>query len=633
LKKAIRAAAVAAAVLLVSVPTAAAQNVGPDHVASDNVELVGRVKTVGDGVGAKIVGDILYVTSSAGLNLFDIKEPDNPQLLGVFNADVHWENEEVPTNGKILGISAEIGCRDVTAMSANCINLYDVSDPANIRFIKSVADAGEHTSACIFDCAYFLGDGGTVTDARDPENAEVIGQWDDDLEGVIEGGCHHVREVAPGIVLGSCRPVVLLSFRPEDGATPVKPKVLATGDSGRNTLIHSSRWPREGRDRWMLVGEETNAHPECDDTAAAFMTFDATRVLDPFGGWNVGSAFTKTDEIRPENGSYADGKTPYNGLGCSVHWFMEHPKFRNGGIVAVAEYEAGTRFYQVAADGKLTEQGYFLPLHGSTSAPHWHPKGEYLYAIDYTRGIDILRWTGEDYVPGGADDPGAKPGTNAPRQTGDGAPCASAAGFRDTRASGAGSGVQFTITRREERPFSIDVFQQSAGRTIVGERLVARFSNLSDSFTWDGADRKGRRLADGRYFARLTMQTSAGRKDVRRLTLERKGGRFRTAPDFHQRIDCGELSGFKLSSSVFGGRSGKALGISYSLARGAESVKLEALVGKRVVKRFKASPTAGRTHRFTLPARLVARGSQVRVRATVKVNKSRSVSSVFAKRL
>jgi hypothetical protein len=622
-----------AVALLVAVPTTSAQNVGPDHVASDNVELVGRIKTVGDGVGAKIVGDLMYVTSSAGLSIFDIKEPDNPQLLGLFNADIHWENEEVPTNGKILGISASIGCKDVTTMSDNCLNLYDVTNPESIQFIKSVPGAGEHTSACMFDCSYFLGDGGTVTDARDPANAKIIGQWDDDLEGVIQGGCHHVREVAPGIVLGSCRPVVVLSFRPEDGATPIRPKVIATGDSGRNTLIHSSRWPRDGRDKFVLVGEETNAQPQCDESVAAFMTMDATQVLNPMGDWNFGTKLLKVDEVRPENGSYADGKTPYNGLGCSVHWFQEHPKFNNGGLVALAEYEAGTRFIQVTPEGKMIEQGYFLPAQGSTSAPHWHPKGEYVYAIDYTRGIDILRWTGEDYA--GPPDPNAKPGTNAPRSDtgGAGAPCASAAGFRATTAKQAGSGVRFTVERREDRPFRLDVFQQSAGRTIIGERLVARFNNLKGTYTWDGTDRKGRRLADGRYFARLTMRTASGESDVRRLTLERKGGRFKPAPDFYQRIDCGELAKFKLSSSVFGGTAGKALGIAYRLTRGADAMKLEALVGKSVVKRFTPRRDGGKTYRLTLPAGKVRRGKQVLIRATVTVNGAKTVRTLAAKRL
>ena len=100
------------------------------------------------------------------------------------------------------------------------------------------------------------------------------------------------------------------------------------------------------------------------------------------------------------NGFYADGKPVAGALGCSVHWFQEHPSFRNGGLVAISEYEDGVRFLQIGKDGSITEQGYFLSLGSSSSSPKWAGKGDVLYSIDYLRGIDILRCTGEHYVPG-----------------------------------------------------------------------------------------------------------------------------------------------------------------------------------------------------------------------------------------
>jgi hypothetical protein len=39
-------------------------------------------------------------------------------------------------------------------------------------------------------------------------------------------------------------------------------------------------------------------------------------------------------------------------------------------------------------------------LGSSSSSPKWAGKDDVLYSIDYVRGIDILRWTGEHYVPG-----------------------------------------------------------------------------------------------------------------------------------------------------------------------------------------------------------------------------------------
>jgi hypothetical protein len=96
---------------------------------------------------------------------------------------------------------------------------------------------------------------------------------------------------------------------------------------------------------------------------------------------------------------YADGKPVAGALGCSVHWFQEHPTFRNGGLVAISEYEDGVRFLQIKPDGAIVEQGYFLSLGSSSSSPKWAGKDDVVYSIDYQRGIDIIRWNGRHYVP------------------------------------------------------------------------------------------------------------------------------------------------------------------------------------------------------------------------------------------
>jgi hypothetical protein len=111
-------------------------------------------------------------------------------------------------------------------------------------------------------------------------------------------------------------------------------------------------------------------------------------------GWRSSHSVTLLDTYRVKNGTYADGSPAVNALGCSAHWFQEHETFRNGGLVAVGYYEHGTRFLDVAPTGKIKEAGYFMPYGGSTSAAYWVTKN-LVYAVDYTRGIDILRWKGK----------------------------------------------------------------------------------------------------------------------------------------------------------------------------------------------------------------------------------------------
>src|SRR5205823_5570601 len=110
--------------------------------------------------------------------------------------------------------------------------------------------------------------------------------------------------------------------------------------------------------------------------------------------------------------------------------------------------------------------------------------------------------------------------------------------------------LRIAFSPRSAAPVSVAVFQASHGRTIYGQRLVARFSRVRRSFTWDGrANVRGHRVTDGTFFVRVTA-----RGDVRRITLRRLHGHFRPRPSFYRRASCGLVSSFKLERPVFGGR-------------------------------------------------------------------------------
>jgi hypothetical protein len=645
-------------------PAASAQQVpGPDFVASDNVEYLGRLPISGDGTGARIIGKYMYVTSSKSLDIYDIqKDPAHPELVGSETQNVQFENEEVPTNGKLLGISSDLvqsrpECVAANATAppssrsaGNCLSLYDVRDPNNVKELPAVAGAGDHTSTCILDCQYFYGSRGTVTDARgalDGQPAKVIGNWYDGLGKnfkdetgkavTFTNTCHHVREIQPGILLGSCQPIVLMSVRPEDGGDILHPKLLAYGQNLDNRFIHSSRWPNGGTDKFVLVGGEHNFEPQCTDTGniGAFMVWDGSKVINGSGGFNKGTQMKMLSEVRPKNGTYSDGHSPYNALGCSVHWFEEHATFHNGGLVALAEYENGTRFEQITPEGKIVEQGYFLPIAGSTSAPHWNPYDpNVVYLIDYERGVDIVRWKGKTYAPDVVPDNGV-PGTtesgrNRPTEgAASRGECASAAGFESAKVTGAGRTLRFRANLRQKRSFSVELFQQSTGSKVLDNRLRGRFTNRRRSFTW----KAGRSLSDGYYFARFRMKLPNGLVDNRRITLRRVHGRFVAAKDFYQRTDCGAFKSFKLSSSVFGGSARRSLGVAYQLARGARSVSIQVRVGKRVVKTFKGGGTKNRTYRFKVAAGIAKKGQTVAVRATPDLGSPVAAETLYAKRL
>jgi hypothetical protein len=87
-----------------------------------------------------------------------------------------------------------------------------------------------------------------------------------------------------------------------------------------------------------------------------------------------------------------------NGASCSAHWFTVL-----GDMVAIAFYGNGTRILDVSDPTDIKQTGYFrvpaAAANGSTpavvgtnaSASYWH--NGYIYVADYSRGIDVLRYT------------------------------------------------------------------------------------------------------------------------------------------------------------------------------------------------------------------------------------------------
>ena len=177
--------------------------------------------------------------------------------------------------------------------------------------------------------------------------------------------------------------------------------------------------------------------------------------------------------------------------------------------------------------------------------------------------------------------------------------CAATSGLRSASVRPRGTrGATLAFRRRVARPVDVDVFQNSVGRRVIGERLVARFASRSRSVSWDGrANRRGRRVRDGYLFVRYRMRLGGGRLSVRRVVLRRDGGRLTVRPTHHRPDDCGIVRTAKLERPVFGGRTNRALGVAVRLNRAAR-VRVTVLRGTRVVRRYPAqSLAAARTLR------------------------------------
>jgi hypothetical protein len=339
---------------------------------SENVEYVTHVPfEVGTATGASVVGKFLYVTSWKSFSIYDVSDPLSPTLVGrPVPFGFKFENEDVATNGDIMLFSEQL--------PQNVLHVWDVEDKSNPVEIATLAGGGGHTQSCVFDCKYAYSSTGVIVDLRDPTKPEIVGNWG---EGMPSTGAHDVNEVAPGLVLTSSNPIMLLDARKD----PTKPELLAVGQDDRVTGgIHSNGWPNNATDKMFLMSSESNATARCSGSNGAFMTWSAKN-------YKKTGTFTLLDIYQLENGTYQDGAPAVNGLGCSAHWFQAHPKYRNGGLVALGSYEHGTRFVNVSPAGKVGLKGWFVPAAGSTSAAYWL-NDEIVYAVDYTRGIDVLRY-------------------------------------------------------------------------------------------------------------------------------------------------------------------------------------------------------------------------------------------------
>lgn len=345
----------------------------PPGFASANVEWLANVPLHADSAGARLLLPYLYVTSSHELTIYDVSKPELPTPVSTLPIpqQAYFAEEDVDTNGRVLLIG-----------TVGRLIVVDVRNP-RAPAITGILDGGdEHTVSCVLDCTWAYGSRGGIYDLRDPVAPRKAGDWS---EGRGVTSWHDVTEVAPGRVLTSSRPMLLLDTR----RNPARPKVLATGVTADKRFVHANLWPNGGTDRMLLVGGETLGEACSSKNAGAFTTWDASR-------WQRTGKFTLLHEYRAPDGLPTAGGFPAQTY-CS-HWFTPRPGYRNGGVVAAGWYEHGTRFLQVAANGQISEKGWFIPAGTTASAAYWVTK-DLLYLIDYNRGLDIVKFHDDGTAP------------------------------------------------------------------------------------------------------------------------------------------------------------------------------------------------------------------------------------------
>lgn len=342
-----------------------------------------HVKTVpvdaGTAWGGRIVGDYFYLGSYKHFSIYDVSDPVDPQLVSITPLVGQGTSmEDIDTNGKILVLTAQ---RPVGSE----LQVWDIRDKSAPAKIATLSGAGDHTMTCVLGCRWAYGSSPkkSIVDLRDPKDPKLVGTW----ETLGVDYVHDVTEVAPGWVVASTDPMLYI-----DARNPAKPKSVAyapmyehLGLPTQQKIVGSNRWPREARDKFLLVGYETPAGGQCDADSATLQVLDATK-------WRSKGRLPIKGAYHVHNGTYTNGDPPANAVGCTALWFQQHPDFHNGGMVAAAWAEHGMRLVEVQSGGRPRELGYYVPYGGVVAAAYWL-NDNIVYSVDLTRGFDILRVT------------------------------------------------------------------------------------------------------------------------------------------------------------------------------------------------------------------------------------------------
>ena len=368
---------------------------------SENVEWVDVLPQHTGTSGGVLLGKYYYVTDPRGVYIYDVKDPASPELVGELPAiqtGTHslLAQEDPETNGKILLVNALHPDAATNGVAPDGqLLIVDVKDKASPKVAGSM-NVYDHTWSCVLKCKYAIGRTGYILDLRDPSKPKEIANWKEHVE--APGYMHDFTEVAPGRVIGSGQPSLYLDIR-----NPKKPKELARFDPGFNSLgYHGAAWPNGGKDPLLVMGAEvapSNAGSDCTaESIHAVATYDAKKVvkadrknLSLAARQRSGAFFQKLHEWRVAGrGTYTDGNAPAHTLYCG-HWFDPHPKWKAGGLLALAHYDWGMRFLKVSSNGAMKQVGWFQPIAGHTASGRWIGN-DIVYVHDYRRGLEILRF-------------------------------------------------------------------------------------------------------------------------------------------------------------------------------------------------------------------------------------------------
>ncbi len=399
---------------------------GPDDRSQNMKIMSSRPQTSFTNSDVAFWGDKAYVGNYGGFRVFDISSPANPKLLADVSCPGPQNDVAVWNNLLILSVDAVMAgpnCGDAQLPSVprptsgwEGVRVFDVSDPSNPQFVKSVyTDCGSHTHNIIPDDAndrllvyvlsYALRGGPTCGDTSDPNspgtpgNGQIsivqvpyadpaaasvlktvpipVGQTFDDLVPLglpATDGCHDVQFFYElGLAAAACLSVGQLW----DISDPANPVILEEFDNDSIEIWHSATFTWDGE---IVVFGDESVFGSCLDASQlnGRLWFYDTAALQSGGETPLGSFLIP----RLQPGEY-----------CSSHLFNVLPR-NDRYVLASSWYGGGISVIDFTDPGNAFEVGYYdaqVPTRSSAWAGYWY--NGFIYSNDIPRGLDIFNLT------------------------------------------------------------------------------------------------------------------------------------------------------------------------------------------------------------------------------------------------
>ena len=333
---------------------------------SPGVSLVGSIPERGV-ISARAVGQHLYVSALSGMSIYDVSDPRAPVRVGRLELP-NAQNEDVDVGSGIMLVSDDpVGGRGI-------LHVIDVSDPAAPRVLstystrrrcsdtrrrasRTAATHGSRARAKAIE----------VVDLRDPARPRRAGRFRArEAAGLM--GTHDVQVDGSGLawVAGGNGTAAY------DVSDPVHPKLVRrTNRQGSRPPLNKFIHHNSLRLRRNVVAITEEAFGRGCRRAGTLQTWRISRhrrmrPLDTFGVERDRSAR----------------------LLCSAHYFDARD-----GLIAQGFYEQGVRLIDARRPRRLRQVGYYVNrpglFWGALFAPT-DPSGSTVYALDHSRGIDVL---------------------------------------------------------------------------------------------------------------------------------------------------------------------------------------------------------------------------------------------------